>query len=283
MPASALARRCLQLAVKGTAEAVDLVRPRRAGVTVLIYHRVGAGSGSDVDLPVAVFDEQMAELAASGRVRTLDAALDHLALGGRPDGGHEGDDDPLVVVTFDDGTADFAEHAAPVLAHHGVPATLYLATRFVDEQLPFPGDAPPLSWAALRDACADGLVTVGSHTHSHALLDRVDEATAADELDRSIDLIEQHLAHTPRHFAYPKAVAGNAAADTAVRHRFASAAVAGTRANLAGGTDPHLLARSPIQASDGMHWFRKKASGGLTLEDDLRRLANRRRYAGATT
>ena len=36
---------------------------------------------------------------------------------------------------------------------------------------------------------------------------------------------------TARHFAYPKAVAGSIAADQAVRSRFASAALAGTRAN----------------------------------------------------
>jgi hypothetical protein len=32
-----------------------------------------------------------------------------------------------------------------------------------------------------------------------------------------------------------------------------------------------------------MTWFRRKVAGGMGLEDDLRRLANRRRYASATT
>ena len=44
-----------------------------------------------------------------------------------------------------------------------------------------------------------------------------------------------------------------------------------------------FLHRSPIQVSDGLRWFRRKAAGGLSLEDDLRRLRNRRRYAGAVT
>lgn len=140
-----------------------------------------------------------------------------------------------------------------------------------------------MSWAALADAVSTGLVTIGSHTHSHLLLDRVDGPTAAGELDRSIDLIGDRLGVEPQHFAYPKAQAGSPAADQAVRARFASAAVAGTRANLVGRTDPHLLARSPVQVSDGMRWFRLKADGGMMLEDSMRSVLNRRRYRHATT
>ena len=78
-------------------------------------------------------------------------------------------------------------------------------------------------------------------------------------------------------------MAGSAAADAAVRARFRSAALAGTRPNPYGRTDPYRLARSPIQRADGMSWFRRKLDGGMALEDRLRTLANRRRYAGATT
>jgi hypothetical protein len=76
---------------------------------------------------------------------------------------------------------------------------------------------------------------------------------------------------------------GSPAADTAVRARFDSAAVAGTRVNVAGTTDLYRLARSPVQLSDGMRWFAHKAAGGMALEDTLRRILNRRRYAVATT
>jgi len=45
----------------------------------------------------------------------------------------------------------------------------------------------------------------------------------------------------------------------------------------------YRLGRSPVQVADGMGWFRRKARGGMALEDDVRRVANRRRYAGAVT
>jgi peptidoglycan/xylan/chitin deacetylase (PgdA/CDA1 family) len=186
-----------------------------------------------------------------------------------------------VVVTFDDGTADFADIALPILVEHRVPAVLYVATDFIESQRSFPQDGKPLSWAAIRDALATGLVTLGSHTHSHALLDRVDAATAADELDRSLELLYERAEVTAAHFAYPKALAGNDAVQREVRSRFRSAAVAGTRPNRYGATDPWLLARSPVQRADGMEFFEQKLRGGLRLEDDFRRLANRVRYMGA--
>lgn len=260
--------------MKGSAAAVDRLRGRRPGVVVLIYHRVGAGSGLELDLPAERFEQQMAELAASGRVTTLDRALDALA-GPAPTG-----PDP-VVVTFDDGPADFVDTTMPILARYEVPVTMYLATAFVDEQRAFAYGAPPLSWSGLHDALSTGLLTVGSHTHTHALLDRIADADVAGELDTSVTLIEEHLGVTPHHFAYPKSLAPSPAADRAVRTRFRSAALAGTRPNRWGATDPHRLARSPIQAGDEMRWFRAKADGGMGFEDDVRRAVNRVRYSGA--
>lgn len=259
--------------VKRLAALADRVRPSPRGVTVLIYHRVG-GPGGNVDLAPARFEEQVAELAESGRVRRIDDALDRL------EGGSGAGD---VVITFDDGTADFVDHAVPILARHRVPALLYLATRFAEEGTDFPGGGPAVSWAGLRDAMATGVVEVGSHTHAHVLLDRLPADEVAADLDRSIGLIEDRLGATPRHFAYPKALLGSAAAQREVASRFASAAVAGTRPNRPGRTDPQRLARSPIQVTDEMRWFRHKVDGGMRLEDDLRRLVNRRRYATATT
>lgn len=68
-------------------------------------------SWASVDLPVGIFEDQIAEIA--DRVTTLDAALDALAGGSTPS-------ERNIVVTFDDGTADFADRALPILSHHGV-------------------------------------------------------------------------------------------------------------------------------------------------------------------
>jgi peptidoglycan/xylan/chitin deacetylase (PgdA/CDA1 family) len=263
--------------VKGAAVTADRLRAPRPGVVVLIYHRVGGGSGRELDLPTGLFDEQMAALAATQRVVTLGDALGPLTT---PD---PDETESRVVVPFDDGPADFVEVAVPILERHGIPVTLYAATAFIEDRLEFPDEGRPVSWSALADACATGLVDVGSHTHRHLLLDRLPAAEVADEIDRSVDLIGERLGRAPQDFAYPKALAGSAAAEAVVRDRFRSAALAGTRPNVYGRTDPYRLARSPIQASDGMAWFERKIAGGMALEDTLRQLLNRRRYAAATT
>lgn len=254
---------------------MDTLRRPPPGLVVLIYHRVGRRTKVEVDLPTGLFAEQIAELSEQATVVTLADGLARLRDG---DGST-----PMVAVTFDDGTADFAEVALPVLVEHRVPVTLYVASRFLEDGAAFPDDGVPLSWDALRDATTTGLVEVGSHTHGHALLDRLAPADVDTELDRSIALISDRIGGRPEHFAYPKAVMGSPAADTAVRARFASAAVAGTRVNPYRATDPFQVARSPIQLSDGMRWFRHKVAGGMAFEDTLRRALNRRRYAGATT
>jgi peptidoglycan/xylan/chitin deacetylase (PgdA/CDA1 family) len=262
--------------VKWAAAVTDTLR-RPQGLVVLIYHRVGAHTAVSVDLPRPLFAEQLAVLAADWGPVTLDQAADLVTHPTAPPG------PPPVCVTFDDGTADFVEDALPELVAHGIPAMLYVATHHVETGQPFPDDGRPLSWAGLRDALSTGLVTVGSHTHGHRLLDRVDGPEAAGELDRSIGLIEDRLGVPCRHFAYPKALLGSAAAEEEVRRRFRTAAVAGTRPNPYGATNLYRLRRSPVQVGDGMRWFRRKASGGMALEDDLRSLRNRRRYSGAVT
>jgi peptidoglycan/xylan/chitin deacetylase (PgdA/CDA1 family) len=264
--------------LKTLAAAGDRVRPPTPGVVVLIYHRVGGGSGTEVDLPPEAFDEQMAWLAATGRVVSLDDALARLAAGDDRAVDDGAPDEGPIVVTFDDGTADLAEVATPILVRHGVPAIVYLATRFVDEGLDFPDDGTPLSWAAVRDMAATGLVTFGSHTHGHLLLDRLPPAEAVDELDRSKDLIENHVGAPAHHFAYPKAVAASAEVEPLVRARYRSAALGGNRPNPYRGTDVHRLSRTAVQVSDGAAFFVRKARGGMALEDSLRRGINRVRY-----
>ncbi len=270
------ARTIVRRMVKSTSAAADALRREPPGIVILLYHRVGGASGLEIDLPSDLFEAQMSWLAESGRVVSLGQALELSQATDPPPGSP-------VVVTFDDGTADFVDGAVPILVRHGLPVTLYAATSFIEERRPFPDDGRPASWQGLADACSTGLVEIGSHTHGHRLLDRLPPADIADELDRSIELIGEHVGTAPVDFAFPKAVPGSAAANRAVRARFRSAALAGTRPNPFGRTDAYALAQSPVQESDGMRWFERKAAGGMALEDTMRRLLNRRRYASATT
>lgn len=230
-------------------------RRRSGDVVVLLYHRVGAGGG-EIELSSATFEAHLRYLSERERVLTLDRALD-------------GDDRSGVVVTFDDGTPDFHSTVLPLLVEHGVPATLYLATGSVAN-----GNGHGLGWGQLREAVATGLVTVGSHTHSHADLSRADEDTCEEEMRCSKELIEERLGVACRHFAYPWAI-GSPAADRAARRLFVSAALDAWRTNRRGKLDPYRLGRTPVLRSDGVAFFRAKVAGFMDGEALLYRALGR--------
>lgn len=277
------ARRQGRHAVRAAARVLDRLSPPDRGVVILAYHQVGGPLAGSVNLSPGLFDEQMAMLADggdTGPVVSLDDAV--RALNGNRDG--ESRERNRVAITFDDGTADFVEQAVPILEKHGLPATLYLATDFVERERSFWDDGTSLSWAALRDVIAGGSISIGSHTHTHALLDRVSPASVIDELERSVGLIGERLGVEARHFAYPKALApapgsGN---DQEVRRLMTTAAVAGGRVNPYTGADLHRLGRTPVLVEDGLRWFARKAAGGLRFEGTVRERIDHRRYDGAT-
>jgi len=259
-----LAKRTVKLALLVPA---TLGREREAGLYVLIYHRVGAGMGQEMDLPVATFRRQMEFLTERFEVVRLSEGVARIQAGAL-----EGD---LAAVSFDDGYGDVYTRAWPVLAELRVPATLFLATGFLEGDAPAPiragargrGEPPrALSWAEVREMLASGLVDVGSHSHTHAQFDRLSAAQAAGEIERSNAILADRLAVTPEGFAYPRAVEGNEAA-VAAAYRWAVAGVGAK--NVGRPASVHRLSRTPVRASDGMFFFRRRLAGMRPLEDRL--------------
>ena len=95
-----------------------------------------------------------------------------------------------------------------------------------------------------------GFATIGSHTHTHRVLAGASATDAADEIARSVGLIEERLGRPCQHFAYPKAIAPSPAAEVVVRRQFRTAALAGNVINRAGATDLHRLGRHAVTVAD---------------------------------
>jgi hypothetical protein len=140
----------------------------------------------------------------------------------------------------------------------------------VERQVPFPARGRPVTWAGLAEMVSTGLATIGSHTHTHRVLAGATAAEAADELDRSIGLIEDRIGVAGRHFAYPKAIAPSPAAEVVVRRRCDTAALAGNRVNVPGRTDRYRLGRHGLTVADDLTSFERKVRGGAWLEGWLR-------------
>lgn len=109
-----------------------------------------------------------------------------------------------VLITIDDGFADFAENALPALVSRNMCSTLYvtsgaLADCVDDWVLP---PAAMLESADLPRLEAAG-VEVGAHSHTHRQMDLLTEPEVATELSRNANILESILGHRVRSFAYP--------------------------------------------------------------------------------
>jgi peptidoglycan/xylan/chitin deacetylase (PgdA/CDA1 family) len=111
-----------------------------------------------------------------------------------------------VVLTFDDGYADFYTAALPLLQKYHATATLYIVTGFIGEtsrwmQREGETDRAILNWSQIREI-ASSAVECGAHTHTHRALDALSAADCRQEIELSRRVLAEKI-DAPRSFAYP--------------------------------------------------------------------------------
>jgi peptidoglycan/xylan/chitin deacetylase (PgdA/CDA1 family) len=178
----------------------------RATLRVLMYHKVNDIPDNPTTVPVAYFDEQLAQLRDLGyEVVDLDAVLDHYV-----------DGTPLpnraVLITFDDGYRDTLENALPVLEKHGYKAVIFVPVAYMEDAMPLPHESllvergvrnPTLDWGLMRELDAAG-VRVESHGIAHRPLAEVSLDEAVREIAVSKLTLEEQLGRPVRAYAYVK-------------------------------------------------------------------------------
>ena len=111
-----------------------------------------------------------------------------------------------VLITFDDGFADFATAAHPVLCDRGFAAMVFVPTGKLDYREDWRGaHSPPrrlLDWSTARELTTAG-VEFGGHGVAHADLTRVPPPVRRHEIERSARELEQQLGRPMRAFAAP--------------------------------------------------------------------------------
>jgi peptidoglycan/xylan/chitin deacetylase (PgdA/CDA1 family) len=154
-----------------------------------------------------------------------------------------------VALTFDDGYADNYSTAYPILRQLGLPATIFIATDFIDR----PGY---LSWEQIREMEKSGLVESQPHTASHPKLPNLLPEEAEREIASSQRVLEEGLGRNCSLFAYPKGRFSRPIIEM-VKRRFGAAVT--VQSGFVGTKDDlYLLPRQAIDSAVGRRRFRLK-------------------------
>lgn len=242
--------------------AKDLQRPLRHTVSephrtpwTLMYHSVdhGAGDASPLTVTPDRFAAQMGwlhrrGLRGVGMAELLRAVAERRAAG-------------LVGLTFDDGYADFAGQALPVLRSYGFTASVFVAAGHLGGHNSWEPGAPRkrlLSPEQLAAVAAAGM-EIGSHGMAHTALPGLPGEALATETARSREILQEIVGGPVTGFCYPYgAVDGRAVA---------SVRAAGYDYACAVGYSPlsgrHALPRCRVGERDGGWRLRAKRAGHL--------------------
>lgn len=234
-------------------------------LTILTYHRVPAGTDpllSSDQVNARKFAGHMKAISECFNVLPLPQALEHLERGTLPA--------RALSITFDDGYKDNYTIALPILQSHGLKATFFVCSGYLNDGLMFNDvivealrvcetTQLDLSWLGLgllsvgdigakrqvsekilnsvkylpfleREAACDRVwqtaapgkprprlmmddeqirelarhgMTIGGHTHTHPILNRLDLDSAREDIALNRRLLTTLIGHEPLVFAYP--------------------------------------------------------------------------------
>ena len=100
-----------------------------------------------------------------------------------------------IVLTFDDGYADFYTTAFPILQAHGFTAVSYVVPGFLDH--------PRYMTSAQVEEIDGAGIEIGAHTMTHADLTKAGPAQLVLEVEGSKNALEKLLGHPVLDFCYP--------------------------------------------------------------------------------
>jgi peptidoglycan/xylan/chitin deacetylase (PgdA/CDA1 family) len=217
-------------------------------IPILLYHGIDdhapEGLAPYVMAPER-FDQHMA--------RIIERGCHALTVSGLCDLIDRGDSVPpeTVVVSFDDGLADFGANAWPILRHHGLPATLYVVSDRIGKEASWLGafgpPPPMLTWDEVRALDAEGC-EIGAHSATHPELDAIRRPQLVDEVRSARTTLALGLGHPVRSFAYPHGYHDRKVKEAVRQAGFDSACAVRNMLSSAG-DDRFALARVTIEAT----------------------------------
>jgi len=173
--------------------------PFRKGVSILMYHSIDNNNVFFTVKP-EIFEKQIKYLKDNNyNVISLAELVKILELN---------NDLPkkTIVLTFDDGFEDNYLNVWPVLKKYNFPATIFLATGLVGQEINNVQSIPlkALGWQEIQEMHQSGLIDFQPHTVSHQRFDRIDLKEIEQEIIDSKRMVEEKLNKKCYFFAYPR-------------------------------------------------------------------------------
>ncbi|HLT14268.1 MAG TPA: polysaccharide deacetylase family protein [Marinobacter sp.] len=172
-------------------------RAVHADLVVLQYHHVDDSTPAATSTSRSLFEAQLQMI--------VDLGLDVVPLGSGTQQALAGENSSSnqIAISFDDAYESVYRFAAPVLAQHNMPYTVFVNTDAV-------GARGYMSWQQLKELANNPQVTIANHSSDHAHLARKpgeDEQVWSKRVDRSLDqaqaALKKRMGTNEPLFAYP--------------------------------------------------------------------------------
>lgn len=181
-------------------------RPLKTGLPVLMYHKVGVPPPGSKLKKLTVSPEefrwQMLWLKRHGYTTLLFREVHDILEGRRPS------PEKPALVTFDDGYANNAEIAFPILKELGAKGNIFLVHDTIEGMNTWHDPATEtrlkmMTWKQVDELKASGLVDFGSHTMTHINCEKTPLEKVRAEMAEAKAKLKEKLGFDPVFFAYP--------------------------------------------------------------------------------
>ena len=227
-------------------------RKTKCGLRILLYHSIGSKLPHDtygMSISQELFARQVRSFIQNKSEFTPLESPSHKSLRIRTNS------NPQIAITFDDGYKDNLYTAAPILLEHGIPFTVFVTVRFIEDNSATYLDKKELSELSMLRG-----VAIGSHGTTHGELTKLDDDALRAELIESRSRIEDIIGRRVEMLSYPHGKVDKRVTDIAFESGYRLGARSRFGINCVD-SDRMVLNRTEIWATDSERVFQQKCTG----------------------